>query len=56
MLTDESTEITVHGMSMDCSALGEEAASRDGVGCLEGEEVWLRARLPVECKLAPDSA
>jgi hypothetical protein len=56
VLTDESTEITVHGMSMDCSALGEEAASRDGVGCLEGEEVWLRVSLPVGCKLAPDSA
>jgi hypothetical protein len=56
VLTDESAEIIVYGVGMDCSALEEEAAARVGVVYLDGKEVWMEAGLLVECKRTSRSA
>ncbi len=45
----------VYGMYTGCLALVEEAASCGEVGYLEDREVWMRARLPVECERVPCS-
>jgi hypothetical protein len=39
VLNDKSVEIIVFGVDMDCSASGEEAASCDAVGYLEGKKL-----------------
>ncbi len=39
VLPDKSAEIMVYGVDMDCSASGEEAASCDAAGYLEGNKL-----------------